>query len=781
MYNNRSTRFAAFNSVIRRRPILWRLVSLILIPVAVILVLARLYMGSSLPQRDYYKGEFNAHRELSIQRDAQGVPLISADELVGIYYGLGVAHAQDRLWQMELLRRKAAGRLSEVYGAQKLHIDKFARTMGFYHQAKKDLAAMSDSTLAILNAYSDGVNYWLSHAKQLPLEFSVSAIKPQPWSPLDTVAIFKVHAFELNASFHKDYERLQLLQLFGSDYLSSLFATNSETDIDFSSQLVFTPLKSKSLASLAELQKDFNFGGAFTAIDGIVTSPQLLQKDKTNLAYTLFSATEISATPYYARLSAESHKLAGVTLPGVPAVMFGENGSISWVGSPALVDTQDLIVEQFNPAKPGEYLYGGKWLPVDYRVETIKVRANFPSFLRNPIQDVQLAVKSTKNGPLLSELLDTDLPVSLVWTGFNDADTSYESILKLSHAENWSAFVDASAGVVAPAMNFLYMDSEGNIGKRASGKVPVRHSGVGKLPIQVGSMNSSWTSFVARQNMMSLINPDKGWLTFASGQSNSAARGVSKQSDALSLNELHSIFSEAGRDDGKTLLPLLLDLVTENSGREPVLARLRDEMSTQRSSTIPQVIYAAWLAYYRKLLVLDAFEDNQVFRVSDQHASQWGAALSLDFLQQKLEATASRCPADASETGTHCASIVEQALDSAIKEISLLAGRDINNWTLANLQNGEFAHSTFGQFNILKSVVNQPIQRESSITILKPEFNQYQFGKGFITKQTPAMKIIHRGDQNISTSLLLTRGQSGNMFSPWYENQPPLAAEWESR
>ncbi|SEI05625.1 Acyl-homoserine lactone (AHL) acylase PvdQ [Rheinheimera pacifica] len=760
--------------------------SLIIIPVAVMLVLVRLYLGTSLPQSDYYKGEFKAYPELSIQRDAQGVPLISGDELIGIYYGLGVAHAQDRLWQMELLRRKAAGRLSEVYGAQKLHIDKFARTMGFYNQATKDLAAMSDSTLAILNAYSNGVNYWLAHAQQLPLEFSVSAIKPQPWSPLDTLAIFKVYAFELNASFHKDYERLQLLQLFGIDYQSSLFAGNSEIDIDFSSQLLFTPLKSKSLASVTELQKDFNFGGAFTAIEGIVTSPQLLQKDKAYLAYTLLSATEYSATPYYARLNAESHKLAGVTLPGVPAVMFGENGSISWVGSPALADTQDLIVEQFNPAKQGEYLYGGKWLTVDYRVEAIKVRANFPSFLRNPIQDVQLTVKSTNNGPLLSELLDTDLPVSLVWTGFNDADTSYESILKLSHAENWSAFVEASAGVVAPAMNFLYIDSEGNIGMQASGKVPVRHSGEGKLPIQAGSTNSSWTSFVAPQNMTSLINPEKGWLTFTSGKSNSVARVASKQSyalslDALSLNELHSILSEVGRNDNKTLLPLLLDLVTENSERKTVLARLRDEMSSQQSSTVPQVIYAAWLTHYRKLLVLDAFEDNKILRVSDQHASQWGAALSVDYLQQKLEATASRCRADASETGTQCASIVEQALDSAIGEISLLAGRDINNWTLDNLQHGEFAHSIFGQTNILKSVLNQPIQLEPSITVLKPELNQYKFGKGIVTKQTPAMKVIHHGEENISTSLLLLRGQSSNMFSPWYEHQSPLADDWVNR
>jgi penicillin G amidase len=783
MYNNNKksiARFVAIKSVIMKRPILWRLVSLILIPALAVLVLARFYLSLSLPQSDYYEGEFKAYPKLSIQRDAQGVPLISANELEGIYHGLGVAHAQDRLWQMELLRRKAGGQLSEIYGVQKLHADKFARTMGFYQQARKDLMAMSDSTLAILNAYSEGVNYWLSHTEHLPLEFSVSSIKPQLWSALDSVAIFKVYAFELNASFHKDYAHLQLLQLFGSDYQNSLLTHDSEIDIDYSSQLAFTPLKIKSLALLAELQKDFNFGGAFTAIDGVVTSPQLLQQDQAHLAYTLFSATEASATPYYAKLNLESHKLAGVTLPGVPAVMFGENGSISWVGSPALTDTQDLIVEQFNPLNPGEYLYGNKWSAVEYRVEAIKVRANFPSFLRNPIQDVQLTVKSTSNGPLISDLLDTDLPISLVWTGFNGADTSYESILKLSHAENWSAFVEAAAGVVAPAMNFLYMDAKGNIGMQTSGKVPERSPDEGKLPIRLDRTTSRWTSFVTPQNMTSLFNPDKGWLTFGPGQSDLAARISVGKSDALPLNQLHSVLSEAGRYDGKTLLPLLLNLAPENKERETVLASLRDEMSEQQSA-VSQIIYAAWLAHYRKLLVLDAFADNHILRISDQDASLWGAALPWDYLQQQLKATTSDCQGETLEAGIHCVSLVEQAFDNAIEEITQLAGQDISDWTLEKLQHGEFVHSIFGQINMFKSLVNQPIQRESPMTVLKPEFNQYQFGKGIITKQTPAMKVMHHGDKDISTSLLLLRGQSGDMFSPWHENQSPLVAEWVNR
>uniref|UniRef100_A0A486XVT6 Penicillin acylase II n=1 Tax=Rheinheimera sp. BAL341 TaxID=1708203 RepID=A0A486XVT6_9GAMM len=752
--------------------------SLIIFPLAVMLVLVRLYLGTSLPQSDYHNGEFKAYPELSIQRDAKGVPLISANELVGIYYGLGVAHAQDRLWQMELLRRRAAGRLSEVYGAQKLHADKFARTMGFYNQAKKDLSAMSAPTLAILNAYSNGVNYWLSHAKQLPLEFSVSGIKPQQWSSLDTVAIFKVYAFELNASFHKDYKNMQLLQLFGSDFHSYLFAGNGEANIDLASQLAFTPLKSNSLASLAELQKDFNFGGAFTAIDVIAASPKALQKDKASLTYTLFSGTEIPATQYYVRLSAESHKLAGVTLPGVPAVIFGDNGRISWVGSPALVDTQDLIVEQFNPSTPGEYLYGSEWLAVDRRVEAIKVKASFPSLLRNPIEDVQLTVQSTRNGPLLSALFDTDLPVSLMWTGFNSADTSYESILKLSHAEDWNAFVAASEGVIAPAMNFLYMDSEGNFGMATSGKVPVHRSGESKLPMRVdGDMHAGWTSVVAPLKMASLIKPEKGWFTVSSIESNSAAWGSFTQDGGLSLNELQSILAKAGMDDGKTLFPLLLDLVSKNNEIKTVIARLRDEVSTQHSSAVQQVVYAAWLAHYRKLLVLDAFEDNHILRVSAKHTSQWAAALPLDYLQQTLEVTASSCRTDLSETGFNCASLVEQAFDSAIEEISLFAGRDINNWTLDNLEHGELAHSIFGEINVIKSVTNQPIQHQISNAVLEPVFNEYEVGKGFVTKQTPAVKIIHHVNKNISTNVLLLRGQSGNMLSPWYENHHPISAE----
>jgi penicillin amidase len=411
-------------------------------------------------------------QQATIVRDALGVPHITAGTWEDAIFLQGFVTAQDRLWQMDAMRRAAAGDLSEVFGTVGLEADRDARRFRFRRIAEAHYRALPASDRAVLVAYARGVNFFIeTHRGSLPLEFTLNHYEPRPWSAVDSILAGLQMFRTLTFSWRDKTQKQAMLE--GGDPAKVNFLFPSRTG--------------------SEIQPGSNawaIAGTHTA-----SGKPILASDP----HLEFSAPAIW---YTVHLKAPGLNVIGVSLPGVPCIVIGHNNRIAWGMTNLHYDVQDLYIETFDP-QSGRYRFHGQTEQARLEHETIAIKGQRAETHTQWV---------TRHGPLAR--YDDKRYISLRWTAAEPGGFQFP-FLDIDRAGNWAEFTTALKRFPGPGQNFVYADVDGNIGYQAAGMLPIRRNYDGDVPVDGSSGDFEWDGFIPFEQLPASYNPASGMIVTA--------------------------------------------------------------------------------------------------------------------------------------------------------------------------------------------------------------------------------------------------------------------------
>ena len=456
----------------------------------------------SLPQTSGILVLPGLEQKVEIFRDRWGIPHIYAQTAHDLFFSQGFVHAQDRLFQMELNRRTAQGRLSELFGPLALDTDRAARVFGFERLGKADLENAAPDLRQVMQSYAAGVNAFLSHpSSRLPVEFTLLGHRPEPWRAEDSTAFARVMIWQLSHAWYSEAVRAQVVEKIGAERAADL-----ETHYPQHAPLV--------LPRGIEFNR-IDVGGVLMRLQG----PFLDQGKGSNswaitgrksatgsavLCNDMHLALKLPSIWYEVHLDGAGLQVTGVSLPGVPMVLVGHNARIAWGITLAFTDAEDLYVEKFDENNPTRYQAGGEWLEAQVIREPIRVKGKKEPHIEN--------VCLTRHGPVISDVIGYPQQRVAVQSMALRPCPAMQGWLRLDQAQGWDDFVEAMRLVEAPQLSIDYADVEGNIGYWCTGKVPVRAKGDGSLPAPGWGGEYEWVGEVPFAEMPHALNPEQGYV-----------------------------------------------------------------------------------------------------------------------------------------------------------------------------------------------------------------------------------------------------------------------------
>src|SRR5579863_926156 len=421
--------------------------------------------------------------KVTVSFDGLGEPHIAAGNDDDLFFAQGYLTAQERLWQMDALRRLAGGDLSEIVGAAALESDREVRRLRMRRIAEEAYTTLPANDRAALAAYARGVNACIdSRRNRLPLEFTLLGYDPRPWSVVDSILI-GLHMFRNLTTTYPD-EILKQNMLAGGNVakVNFLFPVRTGHEIP--------------PGALQPLSAETHPGSNAWAIAGSHTA-----SGKPLLSNDMHLEFSIPGIWYLAHLQSPRLNAAGVSLPGVPGVIVGHNERIAWGVTNLHYDVQDLYIEKFDD-RTGRYEFRGQTLQARAEREVIPVRNARPVEMLNWV---------TGHGPVRAE---GNQRLALRWTAAEPASFQFPFV-EINHARNWQEFTKAISRFPGPAQNFVYADVDGNIGYHAAGKLPLRKNYAGDVPVDGASGNFEWQGFIPFDQLPASFDPPDGLIVTA--------------------------------------------------------------------------------------------------------------------------------------------------------------------------------------------------------------------------------------------------------------------------
>jgi penicillin amidase len=453
--------------------------------------------------------------EVHIVRDLWGVPQIFASDINDLYLACGYVHAQDRLFQLDLYRRLAQGKLSELFGPNYLELDQFHRQLGFEAAANTSVLLLDPTVLGLLKSYATGINRYMDNiGTNIPLEIRVLGYFPAPWNETDSLTIERYVAYQLSASkAFQDLKMASLIDTYGTNLIfADLFPElqyNDEFIIPSPTLPEHLKIAATSLARRLEWLQNQNPASLSTG----GSSCWVINGSHTNTgAPMLASDPHLSLTLppiwYEIQLVAPGHNVQGITYTGIPFVYQGHNPDIAWGWTGMLSDVSDFYYYRWNPSDSTQYWWNGGWQTIDQKNTTIWAR------VEGGFAPVEITLNYTVHGPLFQE--DSG-QFALKWTGANGSRTT-EALYKLGVANDHASFLSAIQLIESPNLNFLYADTSGNIAYHAAAAQPIRGPGQGPSPLNGSSDTSGWQGFIPFNQLPQSLNPASGFLVTANNR-----------------------------------------------------------------------------------------------------------------------------------------------------------------------------------------------------------------------------------------------------------------------
>jgi penicillin amidase len=484
--------------------ILKRVLLLVVLLVMGVAVALSLWLRSARPRVDGTIALPGLPATVTVLRDSLGVPSIQAPDEASLMFAQGFVHAQDRLWQMELFRRVAEGRLAEILGPGLVETDRFLRTAGVWRAAEAQEKATPPELMRLLEAYATGVNAWIdTHTGALPPEFIVLRMKPERWTPRHSLALEKVMAWDLSefgsaraAAAARRTLAPARLRLLNPDYPAwgpTIVGGTPPAIPETAARLIET-------FSISHASNAWVIGGART------------RSGRPILANDMHLALRAPAIWQLMALHGGGVDVAGMTLPGAPFVVAGHNRAVAWGFTNAMVDDVDVFAERIDPADPGRYLVPGGSEPFRVIHERIAVRGADP---------VGFDIRLTRHGPVLEseETGDSATVLAMAWVAAHPSHT-FSALRDFNHAKSAADVVAATVLFDDPHQNVVYADTAGHFGYRMAGRVPIRGDSLppplGPVPGWTGEWD--WNGYLSADRHPAVADPERGYVVTANNR-----------------------------------------------------------------------------------------------------------------------------------------------------------------------------------------------------------------------------------------------------------------------
>lgn len=742
---------------------------------------------------------------VEIVRDNHNVPHIFAGEDADVYFGLGFAHAQDRLWQMMMMRRTAQGRLSELFGTETVEIDEFIRRLDIYNLAAGSLQYQTNDAKRALNSYAAGVNEWLRIVQRDALgrgapEYFLFTPQIAPWTATDSLAITRILSLQISSQLQEEVLRARTALTIENDRLLDILPDDPNQPVvalpDFASLFENLPQPTDYAAAPHHPLDPRNPIGFASASNAWAAMPERTARGAPLLATDPHLGLSAPSIWMLARMEFSDGGVIGGTIPGMPAIIAGRSNDLAWGLTTAYVDDLDVYMEQLNPDNPNEYLTPDGYKPFRTKRVIVEVK-NAPS--------VTLDMKWTENGPVigggtynLKSVTPAGHVASVNWTALRPEDTSLSAAVSLMRAKS---VTDARLAVkqhFAPAQNIIMADKS-SIALQTIGKIPRRdpnHVSKGRLPSQGWLPRNRWqgdfpfsanpyrrdpsSGVVANTNNRLTDDPFPRHVGFDWGDT----QRIQRLTRLLNNRKIHTrdSFMEAQLDPvsftARALLPLVAkelwfkDAPAETGSKEQqrqIALELLAEWNGEMDQHVPEpLIYAAWMRQLQRRLIVD-----ELGSLADEFTQV--EPIFIERVFRDVDGAAAWCDIRPSSKIETCEEMARIALDAALIELTEKYGNRIDSWRWGQAHQAQHDHEVLGKIPLLSWFVN--IRQDTP-----GGDNTLQRAKTASKGATPYANIHAAGFRALvdfadleSSLYIISTGQSGHFLSRHYDD---LAQIW---
>jgi len=776
--------------------------------VLAVIALGVVYMllARSLPDYDKRLAVTGITAPVEIVRDNANVPHIFGETDADSFFGLGYAHAQDRLWQMMMMRRTVQGRLSEVFGARTVGIDTVLRRFDLYTLARASVAAQDAETLAALKAYADGVNARLTEINRealgrgAPEQFLFNA-PAAPWQPADSIALIKLMAVQLSGHLGRevlharaalaldDPARLEdIVPLAPGGGIAALPAYAS----------LFPGLAPGGASRIAEAHplSPFPRPALAGASNAWAAAPARSATGGTLLANDPHLGFSAPAIWYLARLELETGGVIGGTIPGIPVILTGRSARLGWGITSSYLDDQDVFIEEVNPDNPDEYRTPDGWAPFRTAHSIVEVKGTDP---------VTLTLRWTDNGPVLpgsqfdlAEVTPAGHVAAVSWTALSERDTTMTAAMRLMRAGSVSEALESTPLYIAPSQNLMLADERG-IALKLIGAMPrrdARHESQGRMPSRGWVAENRWQGMLPDSANPVFVDPSGGIL----GNTNNKivdrpfplhvshywgdTQRVHRWRRLMQGREVHTrdSFIEAQLDTvsftARSLLPLIgADLwFTGEAAPEGTQERLHQraldllaDWNGEMNEHLPEpLIYAAWMRALMDRLTRDDL--GPLSREFD-HPDP----IFLERVFRDVNGAAAWCDVQHSAAIESCTDIARMALDDALIWISEHYGRALESLRWGDAHQATHDHQILGEVPLLRYFVN--IRQSTSggdNTLMRGRTRGGDGPDPFANVHGAGYRGVYDFADPDSSVFVISTGQSGHFLSRHYDDMAQL-------
>jgi acyl-homoserine-lactone acylase len=740
-------------------------------------------------------------QNVSIRRNAQGMPLIESNTFHDALFSLGYVHASDRITQMVSLRLLAQGRLAEMSGPEVLDVDRFMRAVNLKKSAGELYNASSPRLKRFFEVYARGVNaYLFRYRDKLPPDLAQTGYKPEYWKPEDSALLFCLLNFSESANLQEELASLLLAQKVGVDKLAWLTPSAPDEPIPLAEAEKLKGVNLSQITGLAGLdtvsqQLSSLNSLAVTTSSNWAIGPQRSRSGKSLLAGDLAAQPQAPSPWNYVQIRAPKYQAVGASIAGLPTLLSGFNGNVAWSMSTVKGDTQDLFLEKVK--RQGSALYyenNGKWLPAAVRNETFFVKGQ---------RSIREVVYETRHGALLnsSQALTSGFGLALQTADFKD-DKSLDAFFDLSRAQNAGKASDATRNIRAIALNMVFADA-GSIGWQVTGRFPNRREGEGLLPSPGWDTRFDWDGYADAMLHPYDQDPAQGWIGTANQRT--APRGygmqLSNSWDAPERSERLAQLANAGKHDNRSMIAMQYDQTTTFAAKLKTMFQAPGmaQPLKQAIDALPAADQAKAREALKRLMAFDGrlvstsadaalYElflqesTRQIFldELGPENSASWKAFVSNANLSYAAQADHLLGREDSpfwddvrTVQKEDKPAILARSLAAAITAGESQLGADHKAWQWGKL------HSTTWK-NTSGQVIRGPLASGGDHNTLNPA--PYSWGQDFNTTQVPALRMIVDFGQVEPMMGQGGIGQSGNPASPNYANgiDPSLKAQYLS-
>ncbi|MBE3593661.1 MAG: penicillin acylase family protein [Candidatus Carbobacillus altaicus] len=754
------------------------------------------YFTRSLPTMQGEIEDLPVRAPVDVYRDSYGIPHVYAKNYEDLFFVQGYIQAMDRLFEMDLSRRAVRGRLAQIFGPDYVKTDQFLLTLGFMRDAEVSYAALSEETRLFLDRFTAGINAYIErHKGALPPEFTLLNYEPEPWTPLDSVAIGKYMSWTLGGNMQNELLNMALVDALGTDKAALLFPAYPKDGIEIMKKTWQSVGLDKDAAlALFDVTLRTERGRLGVPGVGLGSNNWVVSGKLTTTGFPMLANDmhlEMKAPSIWVQqhlvvdAEPEGMNVTGVIFPGAPGIIVGHNAHLAWGVTNLDPDVQDLYIETRHPDDKSMFLYNGQYEKAKVYTYEIPVKGE-----EKPLT---YTVTVTRHGPIISDVFEQSVPLALRWTN-QEPTREIEAMIGFDRAKNLEEFKIALEKFNVPAQNFVVADKEGNIYYRANGLIPIRNEGNGLLPVPGDTERYEWKGFIPYSALPATQNPEIGFIVTANNQpiddlypyflsadwappyrAEAITRGLQERLEKngkLSFDDVLSMQLSTRNVQAERLAPVLiaaLDRAALEGTAKEAYALLRTWLLNKPSDEADQVGPMIYYAFYEALLketFLPVLQDEKLF---ERYLAYGHAINTMDRFLLEDERWF-KDVLDLGEMGRE--RLLKDAFVKATDTLSETLGPHPATWRWGRLHTLGYKHPLGGVHPLLALVLNRGPYAVSGSPVV-PMAASYPLSKPYeVTSSAPwryGVSLLDMEGRDI-----LFGGASGHPLSRHYADQLPL-------